>query len=418
MDWSDAQNQLSVDASSVSAGHLDAFLECSGASGSACPNTGATDSELRIHAATFTLAESIAPVVTNPTGSLTTSGPKQGIERLAFSASDGESGVYRALVDLDGAPAGSFVVDANAGRCADAVADNGDPYEFQYRSPCRSQVDGIDVPVDTRLLSDGSHLLRVRVEDAAGNRTPVYGPATIAVANGTPVAPGAPAGAPATLTDLAGALTPNGVGATPAARLSTVLHGRLRVRYGRAPQLTGRLVAPSGAPIPGARIDVLTQTRVRGAELVPAGTVTTDALGAFSYTAAVGASRLVRFAYRAHVEDTDVAQTSDVDLMVVPRIGLRISPRAVRNGHSVRYHGTIAGPNTKGGLAEIRARTRGRWVTVCVTRIASGGRFGCPYRFRHTARPTTYFFRAVVRRQSGLPYEAGTSPTRSVRVRP
>ncbi|MGZ4270653.1 MAG: hypothetical protein ACXVSX_15775, partial [Solirubrobacteraceae bacterium] len=192
----------------------------------------------------------------------------------------------------------------------------------------------------------------------------------------------------------------------------------LRVRYGRAARLTGRLVGPSGVPIPGALIEVYTQTRVRGAQLVHAGTVTTDAGGSFSYTAAVGASRLVRFAYRAHVQDTDFAQTSDVDLQVIPRVTLRLSARSLRNGQTVRYRGMIAGPNTKGGLAEIRARTRGRWVTVCVVRIQRGGRFGCPYRFRHTTRPTTYVFRAVVRRQSGLPYEGGTSSSRSVRVRP
>ncbi|MDP9347356.1 MAG: hypothetical protein M3P44_16890, partial [Actinomycetota bacterium] len=351
------------------------------------------------------------------TGSLTSGTPKQGIERLAFGASDGESGVYRALVDVDGAPVSSFVVDANAGRCADAVADNGDPYEFQHRVPCKAQVDGVEVPLDTRALSDGAHLLRVRVEDAAGNRTAVYGPATITVANGA-AAPEASTTTTTPAADVATILTPNGVGGGPGARLSTLLHGSLRVRYGRAPRLTGRLLGPSGAPIPGALIDVYTQTRVRGAKLVRVGAVTTDARGSFSYLAAVGASRLVRFAYRAHVQDTDFAQTSDVDLKVIPRVTLRLSARSLRNGQTVRYRGTIAGPNTKGGLAEIRVRTRGRWVSVCVARIRSAGRFGCPYRFRRTVRPTTYVFGAVVRRQSGLPYEAGTSSSRSVRVRP
>jgi hypothetical protein len=165
-------------------------------------------------------------------------------------------------------------------------------------------------------------------------------------------------------------------------------------------------------------IDVLAQTRVRGAELKRVGVVTTDGGGSFTYLAPVGASRLVRFAYRAHLQDTDFAQTTDVDLSVIPRVTLALSKRNLRNGQTLRYRGRIAGPNTTGGLAEIRVRGHGRWITVCVARVRSAGRFGCAYRFRSTYRPTAYVFRAVVRRQGGLPYEPGHSGTVVARVHP
>ncbi|MGZ6644758.1 MAG: hypothetical protein ACXVFT_23390, partial [Solirubrobacteraceae bacterium] len=77
--WNHPANRFTVtDPNALSANGLDVLLGCLGASGSACPDTGATNSELRIHAATFTLAESIAPVVSNVRGALTDAAPKQG----------------------------------------------------------------------------------------------------------------------------------------------------------------------------------------------------------------------------------------------------------------------------------------------------------------------------------------------------
>jgi hypothetical protein len=429
--WNDPSNHFTnTNAALGSTNAMTAVLGCFGSTGSACPYTGTIGSELRIHAATFSLSDSSTPTVANVKGTLLAGGAKQGVQALSFDASDAGGGLYRVLVDVDGQPASAAVVDSNNGRCADVAPDDGDAYEFQYAVPCRLQIGGIQAALDTRALSDGDHLVRVRVEDAAGNRSAVYGPATMTVANGAPTsAPTTTTTPPATVTPIPTPIAApvetapapgatNGQGGGAGARLSTYAHGTVRVRYGRSASIGGRLLGPNGEPVRGAVVDVYAQTRVRGAKLVRVGVVTSAGDGSFSYAAPVGASRLVRFAYRAHLQDTDFAQTTDVEVSVIPRVTLSLSRSHLRNGQTLRYRGRIAGPNTKGGLAEVRVRGKGRWITVCVSRVRSAGRFGCTYRFRSTHRPTRYVFRAVVRRQGGLPYEPGQSGTRSVRVRP
>ena len=55
----------------------------------------------------------------------------------------------------------------------------------------------VDVPINTTRFSNGSHQLKVTVQDAAGNTAVVYD-GTISIANpnaptGTPIGPGSPA---------------------------------------------------------------------------------------------------------------------------------------------------------------------------------------------------------------------------------
>ena len=123
----------------------------------------------------MTLRDNSAPTVTNVGGDLIANPQWRGPMPLAFSATDTGSGVYRVIVDVDGQDALGAVVDANGGHCADADATNTDAHEFLWAAPCRTTV-APQMSIDTGALPLGVHAVSIAVEDAAGNRTPIFGP--------------------------------------------------------------------------------------------------------------------------------------------------------------------------------------------------------------------------------------------------
>jgi hypothetical protein len=449
--WDAPSNRISIaDPLVLTANELALTLGCDGVPSGSCPSNG-TASEVRLHAAHFTLGDASTPTITGVGGSLTADGPKSGVQTLSVAATDMGSGLYRVFLDVDGVTTATFVPNANGGKCADAVPGNDDPHEFQHRVPCALQLGDIHVPLDTRSLADGNHVVHVRIEDAAGNETSAFGPRTIAVNNapvpttpppsGTPATsppgtgtPGDPGpGAPGTPeTPGAGGANGapgangtngiNGVNGGPGARLSVaVLNANqrsVRVRFGKRVALSGRLVTQSGAPVAGATIDVLAQTRVRGSALRRIVTVRTDAAGAFRYVVPSGPSRLIRFGYHARVGDSAYSETADIDVRVRGKVSLRVSRNRLRNGQTIRYSGRVFGVTARRPLVQIQVRSRSRWINVCVIRSRARGRFSCKYRFQRTRTPTRYVFRALVRKQDGLPYETAASARRVVRVRP
>jgi hypothetical protein len=428
VDWDAALNAVHVgDETRLGTNSVTAAVGCTGPKGSVCPANGGSPNTLRVHAATFTISDDFAPTVSNVSGSLTSSTVKSGLENLVFSASDAGGGVYRAIVAIDGVVIAEPVVSNLTGTCVDVYTAHGDtdPHQFGARKPCPSSVEGVQLPLDTRTLSDGDHLLTISVDDAAGNRTPVYGPATMTVRNaaqtGTDNPPAGtgnpPGGGSGSSTPPAG--TPNGTNATTNARLDIISVPRtVRLKYGRTTTLRGRLTTPSGTGIAGAAIDVAARTSLPGKSWATVATIHTDASGAFSYRVPVGPSRTLRLTYRARTGDAQPVESDDVVLRVISRVDLRLSRKHLRNGQTLRYRGRIHGAYAKGRLAEVQVRVQDRWRVVCVTRARSAGRFGCSYRFRRTFVPARYTFRAVVRQQAGFPYEPGTSPTRHVRVSP
>lgn len=281
----------------------------------------------------------------------------------------------------------------------------------------------------------------MRVEDAAGNATSAFGPTVMTVQN-TPQTPPAPTDPTPTPTGpgtnpagntpgTTGGATPstsilpgavNGAGGGPAARVSVVVlssnRRRVKVNYGRTVTLSGRVTTPAGDPVAGATVDVLAQVRLRGAKLTRIAIVRTDRSGGFRYTLPAGPSRLIRFGYRAHVGDAGFAHTTDIDVRVQGKVSLRLSRSKLRNQQTLRYSGTVAGVGARRPLVQIQVRQRGRWINVCVVRTKARGAYQCRYRFQRTFTPTTYAFRALVRKQEGLPYETDASPRKSARVRP
>lgn len=100
-------------------------------------------------------------------------GAVRGVGVLAFSAIDVGGGVYRSILSVDGVEVRRSVVQDNGGSCGDVEAGNGDAYEFGTSQPCPSSARG-EATFDTRGLRDGSHTVRLEIEDAAGNVTLVH----------------------------------------------------------------------------------------------------------------------------------------------------------------------------------------------------------------------------------------------------
>ena len=197
----------------------------------------------------MTLRDNTAPTAANVSGDLIASPEWRGPMSLAFSAADTGSGVYRIIVSVDGQDALGVVVDANDGRCADADATNADAHEFLWPVPCKASV-APQLAVDTGGLPLGAHAVSLLLEDAAGNRTPIYGPVAKTI-----------------LAPPAGRGEANGTPASDAARFTgpPPSHGHDLVRATAGCASAGRLVGPDGKPIAGARIDVLSQLHRAGA---------------------------------------------------------------------------------------------------------------------------------------------------------
>jgi hypothetical protein len=146
--------------------------------------------------------------------------------------------------------------------------------------------------------------------------------------------------------------------------------------------------------------------------------IVTSADGSFRYVGLPGPSRMIRIGYHARVGDTTFARTTDVMVNVAASVSFRLSRKALHNGQTLRYLGRVLGPRTGHRFVEVQVRNGGRWQIVCSVRTEANGSFACAHRFRRTVARTTYTFRARVRKQPGLPYEAAFSTARKARVSP
>jgi len=214
----------------------------------------------------------------------------------------------------------------------------------------------------------------------------------------------------------------NGARATDQARLQAFIANTtkriVRSRYGRPVAVTGRLLDAAGRPIVGAELHIHARPLVAGSQFALVAKAVTDADGRYRYLSPAGAGRVVRAAYRLHMNDVAYVRTADVEIQVTPRVRLATSRKALRNRQTVVFRGSIAGaPAGSRKVVELQAKTGRGWTTFATTRL-SRGRFTHRYRFTRTYRATTYAFRARVRSEPSWPFAHGTSKTTKVRVRP
>src|SRR5262249_55912433 len=260
--------------------------------------------------------------------------------------------------------------------------------------PCPLSVRA-SVSIDTAMVPEGSHLIGVYLEDAAGNRTPLATPAQRDVIRRGAV---------------------NGGNGGDGAVLTRT--GRYRVTTSfakRRPLLRGTLTR-GGAPVTDAVLDVLGETSVRGAAARKIAETRTDAQGRYSIRAPGGPSRTLRVAYRAYTADAGYATQTSVLQRVRARVTLIARTRHVALRGTARFSGAVRGGYVprRGELVELQAVGAGRWRTFATGRTNRKGRYTARYSFKHITSPRTYRFRARSRYEPGYPFLLGISS--SVRV--
>ncbi len=147
---------------------------CGGTQGQAC-NEGANEgawSMIRLWWARFLLSNSSTPAANNITGPLLNAGAR-GTQELTLTATDpGGPGVYAVTAQIDGKTLYDATPNNNGGECVSTASSNG-ALMFDYSQPCR-QSESVDIPIETSTVTDGSHTLKITVDDAAGNSSVVY----------------------------------------------------------------------------------------------------------------------------------------------------------------------------------------------------------------------------------------------------
>ncbi len=366
-----------------------------------------------LYASDLVLDQSSQPTVSGVEGELATASTLSGTADLSLHASDSGSGVYRAVFTVDNTQVARTVLSDNGGHCRDVGQTTDGLPAFLYLQPCAPSLT-VDLPFDTTTLADGSHHLAVSVTNASGSSTVVLD-RKVTVSNHPVVSP------PPSQPSLGPANgTPASAGATLRVRWAATAHTSLAGSYGRAQVVLGHLFAPSGAPIAGALVQVLSTPSFQGARALALATARTAANGSFRVRvpASTPSSRLT-FAYSSHLAQPSPDVIATLALTVPAQLVLRVAPHISHIGGTIAFAGTLLGaplpPGGKQLVLEARA-PNGPWRQFQVLSTASHGRFHATYRFR-LAGPVTYEFRAVSPQEADFPYATGASHVVLVRER-
>jgi hypothetical protein len=311
---------------------------------------------------------------------------------VSLAGTDVGGGLYRVVVTADGADAAAAALPDAAGRCVNV--DPTDVHAFKWPQPCPLSVRAT-VSVDTGTVPEGSHLIGVYLEDAAGNRTPLSAPVQRVVIRRGEV---------------------NGANGGDGAVITRTGRYRITTSFAkRRPLLRGTLTR-GGAPVADAALDVLAQTSVNGATQRKIAETRTDAQGHYRLRAPGGPSRTLRVAYKAYTGDGGYAAQTSVLQRVRARVTLTARTRHVALRGTARFSGAVRGGYVprRGKLIELQAFDAGRWRTFETVRTNRKGRFSARYSFKHITAPRSYRFRARSRYEPGYPFLLGISS--SVRV--
>lgn len=207
----------------------------------------------------------------------------------------------------------------------------------------------------------------------------------------------------------------NGSPATTRARIEAAFQRadgstakRVASRHGRRWTIVGRLVDAQGAGIADAQLGAAWKVGARGWVARPG--VRTGADGRFVYVLPPGPSRAVRFTYFAFSDSHAVELSNVVRIDVRAPVTIRADRRTVTGARIVRLSGRVGGGSLPrgGALVTLQGFQKGfGWRTFRTVRTDRKGAWRTSYRFRLTSG--RFGFRAVVPRQSGLPYATTTS---------
>lgn len=348
--------------------------------------------------ATITLEDDSPPRVSAIGGTLTTGTELEGEQNLAITGTDTGSGIYQAILEVDGQPVQTTTVDNNDGHCENVGQTTDGRPAFLYTVPCALEVNDQYVFFDMAGISDGPHRLTVLVTDAAGNATTVLNREVV-------VGRGACNG---TCDDQAKLVASDEKLLKPVTR-----------RYSKSGlSLSGVLREPAGTAVPDARLEVLQQPSYTGAPLKVVGSTTTNAAGEWQFAVPRGPSRALLVAWRSHALDSGYAAQLEYHEKVFADLALS-APRRVRAGVPFRFRGQLIGGYVppERSLIEMEIFFLGRWRTIETLRTDSRGGFAYKYTFSpEVADRASYLFRAVIEYSRAYPFLAAASAPVRVRV--
>ncbi|HXA54506.1 MAG TPA: hypothetical protein VNV37_06490 [Solirubrobacteraceae bacterium] len=359
------------------------------------------DAEIELFAADIVLSQPSGPTPSDVSGGLAEDPTVNGISDVSFHATDFGSGVYEAIVAVDGQVVEHRIIDEQGGRCRSLGGTSDGLNAFLYTKPCPAEASA-DLSLNTTAFTNGEHHLVVTVTDAAGNTATVLD-REVTVANPPP--PGCEANGPAA------PRSPAEVFAL-AAGWKGHANPHLRARYGAPHTLEGAITGPGGAPVSGGLVEVCELPAYSGAPLIPLASPRTDAAGRWSLALPRDLpSSTLKIAYREDPLDLLPVALDTLTLTVPASLQLHVAARRVRAGGAIRLTGSLrGGPLPPGGKQLVlEARSpHGPWIEFHVIRTGAAGRFHYRYRFR-LAGPARYQFRVLSEAEADFPFAAGAS---------
>jgi hypothetical protein len=409
--------------------NLYAIAVCVAASEGAtiCPASSGVDAEVSLSAADIELANSSNPAGSGFAGALLGS-PARGTQELAFTATDPAGpGVYAVSAQIDGKTLYTGTPDTNGGECVPVGSSTG-ALMFDHSQPCR-QSESVDLPINTAMVADGQHTLKVTVQDAAQNSSVVYDSAII-VDNAVPSSLGSLGALPGPGTSGANGMggaapgpstiglgTPNGSTASETALLRLGERETISRSFThRAFGLTGRLLNGQGQPIGAATLNILQQ--IAGSSSTQVIThAKTRSNGSFAVRVPAGPSRLIDVAYRAFAADANYAAQAKVEESVGAGVQLSVTPRSTSATGTIVLTGKVQGPiPQQGTIVELLVHYRGHWEPFRTPRTDSSGHFQVAYQFEGGLGH--FPFRAEVPAgQANFPFTGGYSKAVDVATR-
>ena len=333
------------------------------------------------------VADLVPPTLT-ASGEILQGGEIHGVQPLVVTGSDVGGGVRAITVHVNG------VTSKTDGLCLPFLPGG----SYDRVKPCPDSSGPRTMLLDTEKdpgWVNGPNDVAICGSDAAGNQSAPCVHQIVNVDNSCPASGSQPASRLESGADVGGALR------TQAA-----------VRSTQATVIRGFLATSNGIPVSGATVCAYQTVALSDASRELIATATTQSNGRFATKLDPGASRTVDIVYRYNTRTLE--HQIRLDSTVVP--ALSVGERSVANGHPVHFRGWVPGPNAEGRAVALQARVGRKWRTFKQLRTDENGRFRGLYRFTQTVGRVSYVFRALVKRQSGYPYEAGASHKRKVFV--
>jgi hypothetical protein len=357
-----------------------------GPGGYSCPGSqaAAPEASAQVTSAAFVISTTATPTAIGFTGSLLT-GTANGTANVQFTAADpGGPGIYKVTATVDGSAVYDATPEGNSGACATLGTYTDGSLAFDQLVPCPTQ-ETVDIPVNTAMLSDGAHDLKITVTDAAQNSTTVLDQ-TITTQNSTTVSGLLP--------------SPPSIVTSPRYALALTRHTQLLSRGvarrypNSALKLTGTLKSSTGGAAPGVSVALWARPAGTGKFILVSRT-STDGTGTWTLAAPRGPSRLLRVVAGSSATPTRTVNAASVTETVTPALSLHVAtPGAGRIVFTGRL--TIAPLGDPRPFVFIETRGPDGWEEVgSPVRVDATGHFRYVYQSSPLTLGRRFNFRAT-----------------------